>query len=143
MVSISDITPVGLCLVTQELLDSKRFCEYFGDNLILRFKDKGLEQTILPIKKDLNSLMARRKFLQGHKAVIISNIDKILALVSARYSKIDLKEVEKIILEGKELVKKVAFTDSFENLSNLAPRFRSKIALPVYSLFLKYEKRKV
>jgi hypothetical protein len=87
------------------------------------------------MKRDL-TLRDPKKFLDGYKAVIISNIDKILSLVSARYASIDLKKVEEIVKSGMELIKKVFFAASFEEIKSFEPIFKTKISLPVQSLFI-------
>ena len=138
--TISEMTPVALCIATQELLDAKRYCQNFGDNMLLRVRDKGLEQYLVPFKRELNS--NDKKFLEGHRAAVISNIDKIVSLVSSRYAQIDYKAVESIVNEGKSLIKKLLFVENFQQMNSLEPVFRSKISLPVYSLFLESMKRK-
>ncbi|MEM5801890.1 MAG: hypothetical protein QXQ18_00685 [Candidatus Aenigmatarchaeota archaeon] len=140
--TIHDLTPIGLCIATQELFDIKRFRELFADFLIYRVKDKDLEKFILPLKRELNSNLNQKKFLEGHKAVIINNIDKILNLVYVKYSNIDMRAVEGIIVEGKEIIKKVLLAESFESLAKLETVFKNKITLPVYSLFSRYEKQR-
>ena len=140
-ITMSEITPVGLCIATEDLFDTKRYRQNFCDNILLRVKDKGLDQYIIPLKKDLNNPVTQKKFLEGHKAVIISNIDKIIAHAAARYAQLDYKEVESIVTEGKVLIKKILFAESFDQLGSLAPTFKSKISLKVYSLFLESMKR--
>jgi hypothetical protein len=88
------------------------------------------------LKRELNSITTQKKFLDGHKTAIISNIDKILGLVSSRYAQIDLRATERIISAGKELIDKVMFANSFEEIAMLEPMFKSKITLPVYELFI-------
>ena len=134
--TLNDITPIGLCVATQELFDTKRYRQNFCDNLLLRERDKNLEQYLVPLKRDINSIESQRKFVDGHKAAIINNIDKIIALASTRYQKIDYKAVEKIVNEGKSLIKKLLFADTFEQIGALESTFRKNISLPVYSLFL-------
>ena len=138
--TMADITPVGLCIATQELFDARRFRQNFGDNVLLRMKDRGIEDIITPFKRELTSDMSEKKFLHGHKAVIASNIDKILSL-SARYASINATSVGTIVRDGKELMKKVLFAESFDEIANLEPTFRSKVSLSMYSLFLEYSKR--
>jgi hypothetical protein len=133
--TIQDIKPVSLCLATEELFDSKRFRENFCDNLILKARDREIEELVLPFKTEI-TLRDPKKFLEGYKAVIISNIDKILSLVSARYSSIDFKKVEDIVKNGRELIKKVLFAASFEEINSFEKIFKSKISLPTYSLFI-------
>ena len=138
--TINDITPIGLCLATQELFDAKRYCQNFCDTTLMKSDDRGLKDSIAPLKKELNS-GNQRKYLEGHKAAIVSNIDKILALAATRYSQINFKTIESIVAEGRSLMKKVMFASSFDELNSLEPVFRSKISLAVYSLFLESMKR--
>jgi hypothetical protein len=128
-------------MATQELFDTKRYLLNFCDNLLLRAKDKDLETVLLPLKRDINSSMSQGRFLDGHKAAIISNIDKILSLVSSRYAQINFKTVEEIVKEGKQLIKKVLYADNFDQIAGLEPTFRGKVVLPTYSLFIESMKR--
>ncbi len=141
MLTLNDITPVGLCIVTQDMFDARRFRANFCDNLLLRARDKKLGPSLTSIKMELNSVAAERKFLDGHKIDIINNIDKILASVSSRYSMVDLKAVEGVVTNGKELIEKVLAANSFNSIAVLEPEFRSKITLPVYGLFTEYMKK--
>ena len=140
MLTMSEMTPVALCIATQELFDAKRYCQNFGDNMLLRIRDKSLDQYLIPFKRELNT--NDKKFLEGHKAAIISNIDKIISLVAARYGQINYKSVESIVNEGKSLIKKILFADSFQHINSMEPVFKSKISLPVYGLFLESMKRR-
>jgi len=137
--TMADMMPVSLCLATQELFDVKRYQQNFGDFSILRSRDSEIESIISPIKKELGSGMQDR-YLQGHKAVIISNIDKIISLVSGRYVNTNMKSAEAVIKDGKWMIKRVAQAQSFQEILVLEPVFKSKIVLPVYSLFLDYNK---
>ncbi len=139
--TLNDITPIGLCVTTQELFDTRRYRQNFCDSLLLREKDKSLEQYLVPLKRDINSIESQRKFVDGHKATLINNIDKIISIVATRYAKIDYKAVESIVNEGKSLIKKLLFADTFDQIGALEPSFRKNISLPVYSLFLESIKR--
>jgi len=139
--TLHDITPIALCIATQDLFDARRFQTNFCDNLLLRARDKYLGPKLSSLKRELNSYTAEKKFLEGHKTAIINNIDKIIALVSSRYLQIDMKLGENIISSGKELIEKVMSANSFEDISKLEPEFRSKITLSVYKLFIEYMKR--
>ncbi len=141
VLTIHDVTPMGLCIATQDLFDTKRFQANFCDNLLLRVKDAKLGSKLTNLKRELNSIMTQNKFLDGHKTAIISNIDKILGLVSSRYVQIDLKLAEKIIEDGKELIDKLVLSNSFEDIAALESVFKSKITLPVYELFTTSMKR--
>ncbi|MEM7824961.1 MAG: hypothetical protein QXO27_03225 [Candidatus Aenigmatarchaeota archaeon] len=139
--TLGNITPVGLCIATQDLFDTKRFKQNFCDNLILRARDKNLEPKLFMLKRDLNSTLTEKKFLEGYKVVIISNIDKILTLVSSRYSQIDFRLVQTIVQDGKQVIDKVLQTESFEKIAQFEPVFKSKITLPTYELFITLQKR--
>jgi hypothetical protein len=136
VVTINDILPVSICLVTDDLLDTRRFRLNFGDNTIMRSRDPKLEPRLTKLKRELNSMMTEQNFLQGHKTAIISNMDKILSIVS-RYVNTDLHETEGVITNGKAIMDKIIFAESFEDLNKLEPEFKSKVMLPVYSLFIK------
>lgn len=140
-ITLADITPVALCISTQDLFDAKRFQLNFCDNLLLRAKDEILEPTLVKIKRELNTKGLEKKFLEGYKIVIISNIDKIIGIVVSRYSKIDLKLAQSIVIEGKDLIERVNLANSFEDIAKLEPVFKSKITLPVYEMFLSYLKQ--
>ncbi len=138
--TLHDITPVGLCIVTQNLFDAKRFQQNFCDNMLLRSRDKTLEPKIVSLKRELNSSFNQKKFLEGYKVVIVDNLDKIFSIVSSRYASLDLRMVEGIISNGKKLIEKVLSADSFETIASLESEFKSKITLPVYELFIKHFK---
>ena len=121
VLTLADITPISLCIVTQELFDTKRFQQNFGDNLILRAKDKDFESILLPVKREHNSLGTQKNFLEGYKVIVINNINKILGLVSSRYSYINYKSVESIVNTGKDLITKVKFADNFNEIAGLEP----------------------
>lgn len=139
-VTINDILPIGLCLATEELFDARRFRGNFGDNIVMRSKDPKLSPKMMKLKRELNSMMTEHKFIDGHKTAILGNIDKILSL-SSRYANMDLGGVEAIVSNGKVLMEKVIFAESFEDIAKLEPEFKSKIMLPIYSLFIKAMKR--
>ena len=141
MITLAEITPVALCIVTQDLLDTKRFRFSFCDNLLLRIKDEHLEPKISGMKKDISMSSLQKKFLEGHKAVIINNLDRIMGFVLSRYRNVDLRLVEGVIAEAKDLMEKVMSAESFEELSKLEPTFKAKITLPVYELFIQSLKK--
>jgi hypothetical protein len=136
MITLNDLTPVSLCIATDELFDAKRFVQNFCDNLLLRDRDSSIEPLIRALKNDLNNAELQKKFFDGYKAVIINNLDKIIALVASRYSKIDVRTVESIVKEGKALIKKVMLVNSFEQMAELQSVFKAKVFLPTYQLFL-------
>lgn len=133
--TIHDLTPISLCIATQELFDAKRYKLNFCDYLLLRARDQKLEPRLVEMKRDLNSILSRERFLDGHKAAIISNIDKIISLVASRYLRVDLKVTQEVVANAKELLAKVMYASSFEEIAALEPDFRSKVTLPVYQLF--------
>lgn len=135
MLTMHDLTPISLCLATQELLDTKKFQLGFCDNLVLRLKDEKLSEGLVKIKRDLSSFLTEKKFFEGYKAVIISNIDKIIGLVHSRYLKVDFKLASEVIESAKEIMEKVLKAQSFQEISGLEASFKSKITLPVYHLF--------
>lgn len=135
-ITLADVTPIGLCISTQDLFDAKRFQSNFCDNLLLRARDQNMSPKLTALKRDLSSAMTEKKFLDGHKTAIISNIDKILGLVSSRYNQVDLRLAESVISNGKQLIEKVLAAESFESVSRLESQFKTKITLPVYELFM-------
>jgi hypothetical protein len=135
MITFQEIEPIGLCIATQGLFD-KRFRSNFGDTMILRDKDAALEPTLMKIKRELNSGMSERKYLEGHKMAIVNNIDKILAL-AGRYVSTSINETDAIVTNGKGLMKKVLNAESFDEIGTMEGEFKSKITLPVYELFMK------
>lgn len=88
----------------------------------------------------MNTLSGEEKFLNGHKAAIVGNIDKIVASVS-RYVKFDLRSSEQIVEGGKEIIQQVMNATSFAEIAAIEPDFKRKVMLPVYSLFIKESKR--
>ena len=137
MITLQSVTPVGLCIATEDLFDAKRLQQNFCDNLLLRSRDKNLEPILVNMKREINSSMKQGKYMEGYKVVIANNIDKILSLVSARYAASDLKTVDSIVNEGKKLLDKVLNAESFDRIAMLAPEFKTKISLPVYGMFIK------
>jgi hypothetical protein len=138
---MQEVIPLGLCIATQDLIDAKRFQLNFGDNLVLRNRDRTLHPKLTAIKRELNSSMNQKKYLEGHKLAIVSNIDKIIALVSTRYSQLDLNLVDSVIFNGKQIIQKVLEAESYEKIAELDPLFKSKVTLPVYDLFIRHLKK--
>jgi len=135
-VTLNDLTPIGLCIATEDLFDAKRFVQNFCDNLLLRARDQQLEPLITSLKRELTNPAVQKKFFDGYKAILLDNIDKILSLVAGRYSRINLKSVESIVKEGRDLMRKILLANNFLEISELHPTFKSKIFLPTYQLFL-------
>ncbi|MDI6826151.1 MAG: hypothetical protein QMD36_03075 [Candidatus Aenigmarchaeota archaeon] len=134
--TLHDIKPIGLCVTTEELFDTRRFILNYCDGLIIRGKDTRLSDELTRIKRELNVFRTQFKFLEGYKAIIISNIDKILGLITSRYSKIEPKKVERIVMDGMSLIKKIVNIKNFEEIPALEGEFKSKISLPVYEMFI-------
>lgn len=135
-----DTKPIGLCVATQELFDTKRYLLNFCDGLLLRGDDPALKAKLTVVKRQLNAFRTQQKFVEGHKAVITSNIDKIIGLVD-RYSKANPNEVEEVKASGKNLMQKVLRTETFDDILKLESEFKSKITLPIYQLFINDLKR--
>ena len=139
--TMMDIQPVGICIVTQDLFDAKRFQKNFCDNLLMRIKDRTIEDVLVSAKRELNSSATEKKFLDGYKIVIANNIDKILSIVSSRYAQIDHRMVGEIVANGKDLIKRIMFADNFDQIAGMEATFKSKVNLPTYHLFLESMKR--
>jgi hypothetical protein len=133
MVTMQEVEPLALCLATQQLFD-RRFRSNFADNLLLRDRDTKLEPDLVKIKRELNSMAAETKYLNGHKMNIINNIDRILALVT-RYAGVNLRAVESVVRGGKDIIRKVMAAESFDEVGKMEAMFKSQITLPVYELF--------
>jgi hypothetical protein len=134
--TLHDIKPIGLCITTEELFDTRRFILNYCDGLIMRGHDDNLRSELTRIKREMNAFRTQNKFLEGYKAIITCNIDKILGLVASRYAKFEPDKVERIIMDGKTLVKKIINTKGFEEIPTLEAEFKSKITLPIYELFI-------
>ncbi len=139
--TLNDIKPIGLCITTQELFDTKRFLYNYCDGLILRSKDANLVNNLTTFKRELNSMRTQIKYLSGYKAIITSNIDKILGIATSRYSKDEPRAVEQLVMNGKNMIKKILSANNFEDILAMEGEFKSKITLPVYELFIKSLKR--
>ena len=140
-ITMTDMMPVSLCLATHELFDTKRYQQNFCDHCLLRSPDTETSNAIWPMKKELGASQYQKKYLEGHKAVIVSSIDKILSLTTARYSNLNLRSIEALVKDGKGMMRKVIQATSFEDIVLMEPSFKSKIVLPVYELFLESMKR--
>lgn len=133
---MQDIKPVALCITTQDLFDTRRFILNFCDGLIMRGEDVRLKNALVALKRDMNAFRTQKNFLDGYKAIITSNIDKIIGTVANRYAGTDIGEVEGIMRNGNELMKKVLKAESFDEIGALEAEFKSKITLPTYRLFI-------
>ena len=135
VLTMQDTRPIGLCLATQDLFDTKRYLLNFCDGLLLRGDDAALKTKLTIVKRELNAFRTQQKFLEGHKLVIVSNIDKIIGLVD-RYSKANPNEVYEVKKNGKDLIQKVLVVQGFDGILKLENEFKSKITLPIYQLFI-------
>ena len=68
--------------------------------------------------------------------LLASTIDKIIGLVSSRYT-YETEAVEKIRMNAKDMIKKVIRAESFEEILGLENEFKTKVTLPTYELFIK------
>jgi len=136
VLTMHDIKPIGLCVSTEELFDTRRFILNYCDGLIMRGNDDNLRSELTKVKREMNAFRTQNKFFEGYKAIITCNIDKILGLVASRYTKFEPDKVERIIMDGKTLVKKIINTKGFEEIPILEAEFKSKITLPIYELFI-------
>lgn len=141
MITLADLNPIAFCLATDDLFDFKNFQASFCDYLILRERNRELENFLIPMKRELNSSVSQRKYLEGYKIVIIRNLDKIISLVNSRYRSLDARKVERIARDTRGLIKKVILAEDFLKVTELEPEFRTKILLPVYGLFTNLLKR--
>lgn len=139
MITMQEMEPMAVCMVTQQMFDRK-FRSNFADNMLLRDRDSSLEPLLLRIKREMNSGMTEAKYLQGHKMNIVGNIDRIMAL-SLRFTSIDLRKVEELVKSGKDIMRKVINADSFEEIASMEGDFKSQIMLPMYELNIAKSKR--
>ncbi len=139
--TIRDMKPVGLCITTEELFDTKRFLGNFCDGLLMSDIDASLKNRINYVKREMNAFRTRANFLHGYKSILADNIDKILRITTSRYKKSNFKEVNEITTDGREIIRKILNAQEFENIATLEVDFKNKISLPVYHLFLENLKR--
>ncbi|MCS7094009.1 MAG: hypothetical protein RMJ18_02395 [Candidatus Aenigmarchaeota archaeon] len=135
--TIADITPLAFCIQTDDLFDFKNFQSSFGDYLLLRERDQEFEEFLIGIKRRLSLGATQQEFLEGYKAVLIRNLDKIMSLVEGRYSSMDKKTVDTINTTIKQLIRKILVAEDFQKIQELETTFRRNVMLQVYSLFLK------
>ncbi len=141
-ITLHESSLLGFCLVTQELLDHKKFILNFCDGVILKSSDTSLKQPLVEMKKELNSFKVQKKFLDGYKAILLYNMDRILNMTVSRFAKVDPKSVEKIVESIKSIMKKVSTLQDFDSFSGLDAEFKKKVTLPIYELYIKSEKAK-
>jgi hypothetical protein len=142
VVTMHEVAPISLCMVTQDLFDTKKFLLGFCDNLILKDDDQKLKQKLTSIKRELNAYRTQKNFLDGYKAIIINNLDKIMTLVKSRFSKIDSQSTSQIADSCKKLMEKIMNSESFDDIAALEAEFKKNVTLPVYELFITSLKRR-
>lgn len=135
--TLADIAPLAFCIQTDDLFDVKNFQSSFGDHLLLREREAEFEEFLMDMKRRINLSTTQREFLEGYKLVLVRNLDKIMSLVSSRYSTLDKKSVDLIVSALKQIIRKVLVAEDFQKIQELEPNFRRNVMLPVYSLFLK------
>lgn len=135
-ITMHDIRPIGFCVSTLDLFDTKKFLQSYCDGLVLRGDDPRLANRLTQFKRDLNSVMSQQKYLDGYKAIIANNIDKIMALVEARYAKTFSSDVESVRVNGKKLIDRILEARSFDAIGDMEDEFKSKMVLPTYRLFV-------
>ena len=140
-ITLNDSRPIGLCVATEELFDTKRFLLNYCDGLILREQDQALKNKLISMKRELNSFRSQLKFFQGYKTIIVNNMDKIIGLVNSRYSHFDSNTVSEVSGNCKNLISKILKAENFEDISKLEAEFKSKVTLPTYKLFITNLKR--
>ena len=133
---MQDIRPLGLCVSTLDLFDTKKFLLNYADAMVLRGDDPRLATMLTKFRRELNSSQGQMKFLEGYKAVIANNIDKIIALVEARYARTMSADVESVKFNGKRMIERVLNAQSFNLIGSLEDEFKTKIVLPTYRLFV-------
>ena len=139
--TLHEALPLGMCLATQELLDVKKFLLNFCDGILLKSTDDSLKRRISQIKRDLNAFKVQDKFLDGYKAVLLNNMDRIINLTISRFSKLKPNEVEKIVKSVKEIMEKILNAQKFEDFLPLEAEFKKKVTLPLYELYIEVQKR--
>jgi hypothetical protein len=134
MITLQDLSLIGTCIATQELLDAKRLREGFCDYCLLRLPDPSLREELSSIKKELNSFTTRRRFFHGYKVVLLASFDRILSRL-VYFVRVDPRLTERVIACARELMERVVKSDSFDEVSELESEFKQKVTLPVFELF--------
>jgi hypothetical protein len=140
VVTLNESRPIGLCVATEELFDTKRFLLNYCDGMILKGQDQLLRNRLISVKRDLNSFSSQPKFLQGYKAIMVSNMDKIIGLVSSRFPTSANPHSSRIVADAKGLMAEVLKAENFQDISKLEANFRSRVTLPTYKLFTSVSK---
>ncbi|MEM5881980.1 MAG: hypothetical protein QXS69_00745 [Candidatus Aenigmatarchaeota archaeon] len=133
-VNLGDIEPIAYCIVIKELLDSSRFLKGFGDNILMKFQIKEIEENIRKIRRELLSNIENKKHFTGIKTLLLDLLDRVLSM-SGRYSSINYALTSELQNNIKKIIKNVANSESFEDLQKLYEEFNRNVFLVVYKLF--------
>ncbi|MEM0243491.1 MAG: hypothetical protein QXT34_03555 [Candidatus Aenigmatarchaeota archaeon] len=133
-VNLGDIEPIAYCIVIKELLDSNRFLKGFGDNILMKFQIKEIEENIRKIRRELLSNIENKKHFTGIKTLLLDLLDRVLSM-SGRYSSINYALTSELQNNIKKIIKNVANSESFEDLQKLYEEFNRNVFLVVYKLF--------
>lgn len=133
-ITMHDIKPIGLCVTTLELFDTRKFLLNYCEGQLIKGEDRNLVNRISEFRKELSRFQL--KFLEGYKAIVASNIDKIIALVEARYGKTYSPDVDVVKRSGRRLINTVLNAQGFEMISSLESEFKTNIMQPTYRLFI-------
>src|SRR3989338_2505977 len=133
-ITMHDIKPIGLCVSTLELFDTRKFLLNYCDGQLIKGDDKNLVNRINEFRKELSR--SQLKFLEGYKAIVASNIDKIIALVEARYGKTYSPDVGVVKKSGRKMIDMILNAQGFEMISSLENEFKTNIMQPTHRLFI-------
>lgn len=133
-INIGDLEPIAYCIVIREVLDSKRFLKGFGDNVLLKFPIKEIEENIKKIRKELLSEIENKKHFVGIKTLLLDLLDRILAM-SNRYNSINYALASEIQNSIKKIMKNITYADNFNDLEKLYEEFNRSVFLNMYKLF--------
>ncbi|MFH7903009.1 MAG: hypothetical protein QXQ19_00880 [Candidatus Aenigmatarchaeota archaeon] len=133
-INIGDLEPIAYCIVIREVLDSKRFLKGFGDNVLLKFPIKEIEENIKKIRKELLSEIENKKHFVGIKTLLLDLLDRILAM-SNRYNSINYALASEVQNSIKKIMKNITYADNFNDLERLYEEFNRNVFLNMYKLF--------
>ncbi|MBU5682700.1 MAG: hypothetical protein KQA34_03255 [Candidatus Aenigmarchaeota archaeon] len=133
-INIGDLEPIAYCIVIREVLDSKRFLKGFGDNVLLKFPIKEIEENIKKIRKELLSEIENKKHFVGIKTLLLDLLDRILAM-SSRYNSINYALASEIQNSIKKIMRNITYADNFNDLEKLYEEFNRSVFLNMYKLF--------
>ncbi|MEM5820043.1 MAG: hypothetical protein QW678_00095 [Candidatus Aenigmatarchaeota archaeon] len=133
-INIGDLEPIAYCIVIREVLDSKRFLKGFGDNVLLKFPIKEIEENIKKIRKELLSEIENKKHFVGIKTLLLDLLDRILAM-SNRYNSINYALASEVQNSIKKIMKNITYADNFNDLEKLYEEFNRSVFLNMYKLF--------